>query len=98
MKVLFLIIDASHEDDGGPKFIKSIRKDSLFRWTPRNYMKFLKVPKSVIEAKLADEERDYRLTYDNDGAPILPSILAKPHITNWRKPFAEYMQYYWSES
>ena len=87
----------SHEDDGGPKFIKTVRKDALFRWTPKNYMKFLKVPKSAVEAKLADEGRDYQLTYDNHGVPQLPSITSNPYITNWRKPFAEYMQYHWSE-
>ena len=60
-------------------------------------MKFLKVPKSVVDAKLADEGRDYELTYDDEGVPILPSIAANPYITYWRKPFAEYMTYFWSE-
>ena len=60
-------------------------------------MKFLKVPKSAVESKLADEGRDYQLIYDNHGVPELPSITANPYITHWRKPFAEYMQYHWSE-
>lgn len=58
-------------------------------------MQFLKVPQSVVDAKLADEERDYKLTYSENGVPILPNPYENPYITYWRKPFAEYMQYYW---
>ena len=58
-------------------------------------MQFLKVPQSVVDAKLAEKGRDYQLTYDVNGVPILPSPTENPFITNWRKPFAEYMKYYW---
>ena len=58
-------------------------------------MQFLKVPQSVVDAKLADKGRDYKLTFDKDGVPILPSIDDHPFITNWRKPFAEFMKYHW---
>ena len=92
-----MLTSESHEDSLGVRFIKSVRKDSLFWWTPQHYMQFLKVPQSVVDAKLADKGRDYKLTYDAHGVPILPSPLEKPYMTNWRKPFAEYMQYYWSE-
>ena len=79
------------------KFIKTVRRDSLFKWTPRNYMKFLKVPSSIIKTKLADEGWDYKLTYDAEGVPILPSMEDAPYITHWRKPFAEYIKYFWSK-
>lgn len=86
------------EDDIGPKFIKSIPKEKMFQWSPQDFMNHVEVPHSIIADTLAAPAVHYVLIWGEDGHPILPEWTTHSSITKWRKPFAEYLRFYWCRS
>ena len=79
------------------KFYKTLPKDERFTWTPHDFMLHTEMPPDAVEETLSSTHTHYKLIYDSDGIPSLPSWNGHPSITKWRRPFGKYIKFHWGK-
>ncbi|KAK7678353.1 hypothetical protein QCA50_018702 [Cerrena zonata] len=87
-----------HEDDNGPKFLRSLDDSTLLKWKAEGYVGFVKGLSEISPLKVASKKSEYVLRFDSAGDPVLPSWSTHSSIDNWRRMFGEYLRILWARS
>ncbi|KAK7676826.1 hypothetical protein QCA50_020232 [Cerrena zonata] len=87
-----------HEDDNGPKFLRSLDDSTSLKWKAEGYVGFVKGPSEISPLKVASKKSEYVLRFDSAGDPVLPSWSTHSSIDNWRRMFGEYLRILWARS